>query len=171
MAYLAGLATLLEHKAALMRAIHVKTARKERGAHITCTSYTHIRTDEIQRSGLYRVGMIASGRRPPWSLPRFSRSLPRFSWSLPRSKTPWLRWRRVLRSHGVLGFRFQGFTMLLDAGRQSEVPRCRGVSASPTHSSLLQSALYFSSQCFCASLSIILATLLVQFLETNPSLL
>ena len=33
--------------------------------------------------------------------------------ALPRSKTPWPRWRRVLRSHGFLEFHFQGCDVLL----------------------------------------------------------
>jgi hypothetical protein len=39
---------------------------------------------------------------------------------------------RVRTPHAFLTLgRFQGFTMLLDAGRQSEVPRCLGVSQAP----------------------------------------
>ena len=47
----------------------------------------------------------------------------------PRARSAWLRSiPPFLRSHAFLGFRFQGFDVLLGAGRQSEVPRCLGVS-------------------------------------------
>ena len=51
--------------------------------------------------------------------------------ALPRSKKAWLRWRRVLRRHGVLGVSFPGVDVLVDTGRQSKVPRCLGVSEVP----------------------------------------
>jgi len=79
-------------------------------------------------------GLATGGRALPRSLPRLPQSLPRLpapchgpfhgcpslatglatgGGALPRSKTPWPRWRRVLRSHGFLEFHFQGCDVLL----------------------------------------------------------